>query len=401
MNANKQGVEIGVGDSNVITVFLSITRRAGLQCVIINGCAKSIAYEVGDEVDVSKLRNRWNAVYVQDGWRLVHPYWASQSVKGYLTGRWAVVECDDFHQEDFEVEENQVSSEVNEFFFLTDPQKFIVKCFPDSEKWQLLKKPITKKEYEELAFLQPAFYEHRLKLRKNVSCVQHTIDGKAEIRIGMADDRLKRLRFKYKLYKLRGTEDEGEYAPQLLDRFLLHHRLGTMAIFEMRFPIVGEYKLELHCTDSKKRLPSNWICDFRVICSEEMPECIPLPIVPAIGWGPGKELENIGMEAVTHLSGVASIDEHYTTELKFKVDKEMDLKAELRHHKMNRSDLECCVTHNCEEGEATFKVTPPAEGEYALQLFAKDVEAEQYGNICNYLLHRTTFVEVSTQIQSN
>ncbi|KAL5003925.1 hypothetical protein ScPMuIL_017381 [Solemya velum] len=374
-------------------LFALLCRRAGLQCVIINGCAKSIAYEVGDEVDVSKLRNRWNAVYVEDGWRLVHPYWASQSVKGYETGRWAVVESDDFHQDDFSLKENSLSSEVNEFFFLTDPEKFIIKCFPDSEKWQLLKKPLTKKEYEELAFLQPAFYEHRLQIKKKVSCIVHTTDGKAEVRIGMPEDRMKHLRFKYKLYKLRGTEDEGEYMPQLLDRFLLHHRIETSAIFEMRFPIVGEYKLELHCMDSEKLMPSNWICDFRIVCPEEMLECIPLPIVPAIGWGPGKELEDCGLAALTHDSGVVSIDEHYTTKMKFRLDKEVDLKAELLHYKISKSDLEGCVQHHCEDGEATVEITPPGEGEYALQLFAKDVDGERYGNVCNYVLHRTIFVE--------
>jgi hypothetical protein len=31
-----------------------------------------MGYSVGDK-DLSKLRTKWNAVYIKDSWRLIHP----------------------------------------------------------------------------------------------------------------------------------------------------------------------------------------------------------------------------------------------------------------------------------------------------------------------------------------
>jgi len=56
-------------------------RTAQVPCVIIPGFAKSMSYQVGDDVDkVRALSNYWNAVYVEEEWRLVFPLWAYRNV---------------------------------------------------------------------------------------------------------------------------------------------------------------------------------------------------------------------------------------------------------------------------------------------------------------------------------
>ena len=62
--------------------FLCIYRKAGIKCVIIRGVSKSVGYEVGSTETLRDLRTKWNAVWVKDSWRLVHPLWASQTVVG-------------------------------------------------------------------------------------------------------------------------------------------------------------------------------------------------------------------------------------------------------------------------------------------------------------------------------
>ena len=73
--------------ANDLHFWLQNFRKAGIQCVIIHGMAKSVAYDVGDKVTHKKMRNSWNAVYVDGSWRFIHPYWASQSARGYASGR--------------------------------------------------------------------------------------------------------------------------------------------------------------------------------------------------------------------------------------------------------------------------------------------------------------------------
>lgn len=378
-------------------LFSVLCRKAGLPCVIIYGVAKGVAYDVGDKVTHRRMKNSWNAVYIDNAWRFVHPYWASQSARGYGSGRWTVVECDDFHN-DSEDTRQLVAHTVNDFFFLTDPDKFITKCFPDDPSWQLLSKPLTKEDFEELPFLQPTFYELKLKLKSHKTCLLYAEDGKVEIVIEMPKDKIKRYKFKYKLFINRDCEDEGEYEPVSLDRYLLHYIKNELAYFEIRFPIKGVYKLELHCNDSKRSLPSAWICDYKIICHKTVPECEPLPVVPSIGWGPGHELEQAGIECLTHRHGLVDLDRECVTFIRFALpkDKEVAMEAELLKNNEPREELMNHVVLEQDGDHAIVQVAPPSEGEYALQLYLTD-ENENAGksrsNICNFLMHRTQIVE--------
>lgn len=385
------------------------SRIINIPCVVIEGCAKSIAYEVGGKVNPKKLKNSWNAVYINEAWFLVHPYWAAMSAQGYNTGRWSIVECPDFHTD---IQASSVSSKsfivhsmVNDFFFLTDPDKFITKCFPDKAEWQLLKQPITVEQFEELPFLQPSFYHLGLALPKSSKCIVHTVDGKAEIVMRKPKLEIDEYyTFSYKLYRLRDNEDEGEYDYFHMERFVFQYCKADRAHFQLRFPpvAVGEYKLEIHCRSSEKRLVSEWICDFRIICKKGMDECVPLPVVPSIGWGVGQELDNLNITAQCPHEGLVNIDDELITDFSFVTDEFTSIHAELLHSYMSSTDMIRCVKVKPpdEDGVVLIRVKPPKEGEYALQVFAqKNNDHNGMGttgmeNVCNFLLQRTKFVEV-------
>jgi hypothetical protein len=66
-------------------------RAVDVPCVIIQGIAKSAAYEVGDK-NGDRLTNSWNAVYVGGAWRIVFPLWACRCIVGHNTGNWTLIE---------------------------------------------------------------------------------------------------------------------------------------------------------------------------------------------------------------------------------------------------------------------------------------------------------------------
>ena len=68
-----------------------LRRAAGIQCVIIPGIAKSVAYEVGDPC-TDNLTNSWNAVFIGGAWRFIFPLWACRCVVGQSTRKWTLVE---------------------------------------------------------------------------------------------------------------------------------------------------------------------------------------------------------------------------------------------------------------------------------------------------------------------
>ena len=323
------------------------------------------------------------------------------SATGYKTGAWSLVDSPEFHADGDGCGASRsyiIHPVVNDFYFLTDPDKFITKCFPNDSHWQLLDRPISKQQFEDLPFLQPSFYELKLHLVHQDKCVIRAEDGKAQVKIKMPSESSQRLQFTYNIFQLRNCDDEGEAEYPKLDRFSLHYRKGNIGVFELRFPpiITGVFKLEILCFDPENPQASDWICDFKIICEQGMDECLPLPISPRIGWGPGATMQKHGVSAVSHNDGVVSIDDFYVTEFKFKADKSRDIYAELAHYCKSRSELsefvECIKN---EEDETVVKVKAPSEGEFALQIYCRDQGNLIHENVCNYLLTRTIVVEVS------
>ncbi|KAL5003926.1 hypothetical protein ScPMuIL_017382 [Solemya velum] len=132
--------------------------RVNIPCVIIDGYGKGAMYEAGDsEKELNEMRNRWNAVYVDGCWRLVHVYWG---IIG-LTDR-----------DNANPKANPGSSmvkQVNDYFFLTDPEELITRCLPDEREWQLLKKPISWRQFASLPYYRPPFFNMGLKLTSSKS----------------------------------------------------------------------------------------------------------------------------------------------------------------------------------------------------------------------------------------
>lgn len=52
--------------------------------------------------------------------------------------------------------------EYDDHYFLTDPREFIYEFFPLQSEWQLLKNPITQRDFEDLPFVRSLFFRYGL-----------------------------------------------------------------------------------------------------------------------------------------------------------------------------------------------------------------------------------------------
>lgn len=52
--------------------------------------------------------------------------------------------------------------EYDDHYFLTDPREFIYEFFPLQEEWQLLKRPISLNDFENLPFVRSLFFRYGL-----------------------------------------------------------------------------------------------------------------------------------------------------------------------------------------------------------------------------------------------
>lgn len=77
--------------------------------------------------------------------------------------------------------------QYDDHYFLTDPREFIYEFFPLQEEWQLLKRRIALKEFENLPFVRSLFFRYGLHFAdEGYGAVVFTDDtGAATVRIAM------------------------------------------------------------------------------------------------------------------------------------------------------------------------------------------------------------------------
>lgn len=135
----KQGVCAGYSN-----LFKALSNECGLESEVIIGFTRGSGYAIGSKLE-DDPDHAWNCVKIDDKWYLLDATWAAGYVKGG----------------------NKFVRELNDFYYLTPSNQFIYDHFPKDEKWQLLDKPITKQEYQNLVYLRPGFFRNNLSILSN------------------------------------------------------------------------------------------------------------------------------------------------------------------------------------------------------------------------------------------
>jgi transglutaminase/protease-like cytokinesis protein 3 len=119
-------------------LFKTLCDYAGIQSVLITGYARGDMQHVGTKF-VSN--HYWNAVFVDGDWHLLDVTWAS----GYFT----------YDNQDF-------VKHFDDYYFFTDPDKFILDHFPDDLSWTLLQDPKAPEEFYNAPFKQRDFIKYNV-----------------------------------------------------------------------------------------------------------------------------------------------------------------------------------------------------------------------------------------------
>lgn len=120
---------------------------AGIPCVILKGHVKREVSVLNGMSD-NDIRE-WNAVFVDNQWRLVDSYWG----RIYRSG----------------------INETDEFFLFTNPEHAKYSHFPNNSVWQLLEVPIKQHQFLEQPVLKPRFFQMKLEILNctngNIKCI--------------------------------------------------------------------------------------------------------------------------------------------------------------------------------------------------------------------------------------
>lgn len=108
-----------------VALYARLAGEAGLVVETLEGYAKGFDYRHGQST--RKPNHAWLAVRVDGRWGLVDPTWAAGTVAGgafHPAFSWA--------------------------YFLADPDALVLSHFPESSRWQLVQRPLSRREFERM-----------------------------------------------------------------------------------------------------------------------------------------------------------------------------------------------------------------------------------------------------------
>lgn len=153
-------------------------------------------------------------------------------------------------------------------------QEFIYEFFPNQPEWQLLKRPLTLRDFEQLPFVRSLFFRYGLSFADPhlLAVVPADSTGAATVAINMSPDAISSLIFHYNLRFYDG--DESEFNGMNLKRFVMQSVVGHSVVFRVHVPCRGAMLLDIfanavtageYLTGQPMKFKS--VCKFKASCS--------------------------------------------------------------------------------------------------------------------------------------
>jgi len=119
-------------------LFKTLCHKAEIKTEIVKGYVKNLPQNIGKEIN-NQSNHTWNAVYLSNKWYLIDVTWAS----GYT-----------------DMKVTKFTKKFRPSYFLISPGKLILDHYPDDNKWQLLNKKISKKQFFNLPLIKIGFLKY-------------------------------------------------------------------------------------------------------------------------------------------------------------------------------------------------------------------------------------------------
>ncbi|XP_046750994.1 hillarin isoform X1 [Diprion similis] len=388
-----RGIKHGTESYHVL--FKRLCSYAGLHCVVIKGYSKSAGYQPGVRFEDNRFRNSWNAVYVAGAWRFVQCNWGAR----HLVNAKEVP-----RPGQTKAKSDSLRYEYDDHYFLTDPREFIYEFFPLQEDWQLLKQPISLKDFEELPFVRSLFFRYGLYFPDtNTKAVMYTDStGAATVRIAMPAHMQSSLIFHYNL-KFYDSDGDG-YDGISLKRFVMQSVVGNVVAFRVHAPCSGAFLLDIfanavtpkeYLTGEPMKFKS--VCKFKIACEELQTVMVPLPDCASGEWGPTKATRLFGLVPITHQEALVFAGREL--EIQFRMSRALtDFMATLHKNGIEEKRLSKYVSHSVADNDVvTFVINFPEEGQYGLDIYTRELASSPYHELggekhllthcCKYLIN--------------
>ena len=392
-------------------------RLGDIHCRLINGCMKLTPPNQGCIVVKGY---RWCAVYVRQSWRFVdleggaNGIFKSKDPDEENTDRMArnlylkvpkILNSNGVQFRKFpkgkekpkvDLDTNGYTEQrvreyfaVHDYYFLTNPHEFIYDHFPDEEQWQLLARKVTSEEFNHMVALKWGFF----KPFYDTDHPKHIIkafEGNLSLQFKMETTRSARIA--YNLTKMKGGKLIQGYTG-LWNDYVYAEDQGVRKLVKLSLPEIGLYQLDLYSFDSpvfsgvgeEPRLVATYVVE----CDQPSFKSVPNPTNPRYEYGPGDEMQKLGIEAVSHHGGTITAREGLVEILfrceayAFQFSHVLEALAAKKEHLAGMS----CHYHDNQNGGVSFLVKLPTEGKYLFKIYCRVRDSsDPFYNVCNYLI---------------
>ena len=360
----------------------------------MHGIIRDQSYVPGE--DLEKFRGCWVSALVNQSWWVVDPVVNGSNGSDNINSNMAIqrdhlelgvpIGAVDSHQ--------RPNKGIDGFF--KNPEEFIFNYLPDTDYWQLLARPVSKNEFNDMAVLGDGFFKLQMKLINQEKSTIRVDSESVLISLGFPDKSL--VQFEYTLQECKDGRTESEITAidgktVSLERFVFLeiNREKSQVNIRVQFPQTGSYIFRLH-GHGESSPDTLYICSYRLIYSH--PKCSqPLPYSSRQEWGPGVDTNKLGLVPVSHKTGEIIVDKK-VTQIAFHDKRKLQFKYELRQDGKveNRDDIRVSFLRNNEEDIVfVLDMEPAITGIFTLNLFAKQSSNKQFKNFCTYLVKKLEF----------
>ena len=349
-----------------------LCREANIECEVIQGHLSTCSSSNQACNNTDNDSHWWNAVHVRNsGWHLLDAYCAADVVRELKA-----------------TDQYGYYQEAVEQFFLPKPHDFISTHFPRDSRWQLLAEPWTLAQFRSQVLVK-AIFKHGLRIVTHGQKVKCASNGTVSILLECSANKVDSIEFDFSFTYLDGCT---QFKGWDLNMFGRHHMEKNMAVFTIRPPEKGTYRLKLASSDRDASSGASHqlgvICEYEIHCetSPQYPMPWPYRDLRTKTWGANIRAANFDLSP--QHEGVAFTIDDAPLELRFCMGRPLRFLAylcEAGSSKAFRNSVLCRVVNN---NACVFLVAAPAAGEYSLTIYATDPvqDDDNYYLVYQYLV---------------
>jgi transglutaminase/protease-like cytokinesis protein 3 len=307
-------------------LFKRLGEAAGLEVEDISGYSKGYSYTVAQ---TDTINHAWNAVKIDGQWQLLDSTWGA----GYLDDK-----------------KKRFIRQFQPHYFLTPPDQFIYDHFPRESKWQLLRLPVPKSQYDQWVYLRPAFFQNGLAIDSHPQGMIHT-NNQEKISLRRSAKAI----ISAKLLHNNTPVDQSHVSIQ---------QKSEQYLIATTFPQPGQYILRIFVKQDTDPGAYRWALDYRIVAKQGMAA----NLVPV---SPDQAFLDAGLKVDSHPQRLIETQKQVKVTIQAPDDALMSAKLYNNNKRLDKSLTLVQKQAGVYEIHAVF----PRRGDYLMRLFAKRISS--------------------------